>query len=276
MSLFGLSAMAQTWTNLANDVAGDGANPDYLDGTSFSYWYDDQADSIYFQIEVQTVSTAHLADFGVNILFNVPGMSQTFNFWGNDNQNPYHLLLSMWVTGTPPDNYSGVIGIADASGVQSSNWTNYLQNGIAGLISANNNTITLAMRRADLIDEALIPLTGIDIGVAAAVGSSSIWNDDIYTPGATMNITLDETSGILEQTAVQQFSVFPNPTTDFITLDQPDVMGYTLFSLSGQQMKVENGNNLRTVDLTHVPSGMYILEVRNRAGMRSQARVVKR
>ena len=108
-----------------------------------------------------------------------------FNFWGTDNSNPYHKLVTGWVTGTPPQNYSGTIGIANSTGVNASNYTNLFSNNLNITVNTTNSTIIVGMNREDLIPNSAF---GQPIVTAAAVGSSSSWNDDIYSSTGTMTL----------------------------------------------------------------------------------------
>ncbi len=195
--------IAQTWNELITDVSGDGANMALLDGTKLEYQYDQDADSIWFRVSVANLNSSNLAALGVNIMFNIPGGGSTFNFWGTDNSNPYHKLLTTWVNGSHPSSYTGTIGIANASGVNVMNYTNLKSGNITITADSLNQNIVLGLKRNDLVTNEDITGDSIIVGIAAAVGSDIYWNDDIYAPSAKIKIkppkvdvVADEATGI--------------------------------------------------------------------------------
>ncbi|MDZ7847976.1 MAG: hypothetical protein U5L96_15160 [Owenweeksia sp.] len=107
-------ASAQSWTSIATDATGDEVTG--LDGTEAHYYYDATSDSIWFKIDVSSINSAQQTDFGINVMVNIPGASNSFSFWGAGNNNTYHKLVTVWVTGTPPSSYTGTIGVADGTG----------------------------------------------------------------------------------------------------------------------------------------------------------------
>ena len=75
--------------------------------------------SLWFQFTTAEINISQAADFGINIMINNPDVATKFNFWGDDNKNQFTSLVTAWVTGTAPSSYTGTIGIANASGVNS-------------------------------------------------------------------------------------------------------------------------------------------------------------
>lgn len=190
-AFFGINSHAQ-WSTIANDAVGDGNSPALMDGTALDYLYDEETDVLSFRITTADITSSQSMAVGVNVMVNYPGGGSTFNFWGFNNGNPYHRLLTAWVTGSPTAGYSGTIGISDASGVSGSNYTSLSSNNIDISVNTSTNEITLELDRVDLIpDNAL----GQEVLVAAAVGSNASWNDDIYS--ATGKITLPGEGAIL-------------------------------------------------------------------------------
>lgn len=175
------------YTSVTSDACGDGNNTALLDGTRLEYKYDSNSDSLWFLVSVNALTSSQ--DIGVNVMINIPGGGSTFNFWGNSNTDPYHKLLTFWVTGTAPSNYSGTIGITNAAGVNAQTWTNLFSNNIAPYVDVVNKTIRLGIKRTDLITDVEFPGNSITIKAAAAVGSNTSWNDDIYSSSASITLT---------------------------------------------------------------------------------------
>ena len=44
------------WVVLTNDVVGDGANPELLDGTQLEYMYKPWSDSLFFRVTLNSIS----------------------------------------------------------------------------------------------------------------------------------------------------------------------------------------------------------------------------
>ena len=176
------------WITIANDVTGDGANPTLLDGTQLEYRFDAVTDSLWFKISCAGISAAQATDIGFNIMVNYPGGGGTFNFWGANNTNAFHRLVTGWVTGTPPSTYAGTIGISDPTGVAATNYTNLFANNLNITVDLPSNSITVGMDRAHLIPNSAL---GQPILTAAAVGASTAWNDDIYSANGMMTLNVN-------------------------------------------------------------------------------------
>lgn len=182
---FGQLGMTQTWTNIATDVTGDGNNSALLDGTALDYYYDATADSLWFRITTSNMSTAGTSPLGFNIMVNYTGGGSTYAWWGLDNGSSYHRLVTGWVTGTAPSSYTGTIGISNSAGVNGSNYTSLNSNNLDITVSSSTQTIIVGMVRDHLIPNSAL---GTAVSTAAAVGSNTAWNDDIFTAGGTMTI----------------------------------------------------------------------------------------
>ncbi len=175
------------WNTITTDVIGDGANFGLLDGTLLEYRYDIVPDSLWFRLTCAGINATQSSDLGFNIMVNYPGGGTTFNFWGTsvNNGNPYHRLVSGWVTGTPPSAYAGTVGIADPAGVAASAFTNLFANNLTIIVDQPSNSVTVGMNRSDLIPNSAL---GQPILTAAAVGASNSWNDDIYSANGIMTL----------------------------------------------------------------------------------------
>lgn len=270
-------ASAQTFTSIATDVMNDGASPNLLDGTELEYSYDPISDSLTFRISVTNLSANYTA-IGVNIMVNIPGGGSTFNFWGTNNTNPFHHLLTTWVTGTPPSSYTGTIGISDAAGVNANNFSSLSNNNIG--IEASANTIILKLKRADLIPDAYFSGNVITCGVAAAVGSNVGWNDDIYSPTGSMTITKSFPSSTNSVKAgALSFSMYPNPADDIVHLrtekELKDVK-LDVYNLYGQKVisKSYSGSQ-HQLDVSNLSKGVYLLNLSKDAEVISKQLIKK-
>lgn len=169
---------------LITDPCDDHFDKSLLDGTRLEYKY--QSDSLYFLISVNDISANQA--FGANVMINIPNGGDVFNFFGDVNTDAYHKIITVFVTGSAPSNYTGDIGIGDADGLNTGNFTNVSTNNISIEVDADNNTILLGVDRKDFITDAEFPGNSITVKVAAAVGSNEVWNDDIYNASASMTL----------------------------------------------------------------------------------------
>lgn len=259
------------WTSVNTDVQGD-VTAGGTDGKELFYYYDDAADSIWFRVDIFSTSNPS-GNFGVNVMINIPGGGSTFNFWGNaPNNNPFHKLVTTWVTGSAPSNYSGTIGIANATGVNTNNFTNLHNNNIDITYNAgaSAHTIILGMRRADLITDAEMGGNSITVQIAAATGLSTAWQDDIYSPTGTMTFS-KSTIGIEEENTFDM-TVYPNPTNGIFNLESSALQGENTIEIHNQlgqliYSSVFHSAQTNAVDITSTPAGIYLLSIKNKNGV---------
>lgn len=258
--LHSFSASSQ-FINLITDPVGDGSDPNLLDGTSLSYFYDSAKDSLWFKIDVANLNGTTSQALGVNIMINVAGAGNTFNFWGSaPNSDPYHFLLTTWVTGSAPSNYSGTIGIADASGVNSSSFTNLSSNNVSVTVDMAAGSIILGLKRDALFPDALFTNNNVVAKIAAAVGSNQFWNDDIYNN--TINMSLSKSSVGLEE-YVLNIAPYPNPVVDKFSFENPRLLSGGIYNALGQLAKKFDPELHQTIDLSGFDSGLYFLVFTN-------------
>jgi hypothetical protein len=84
---------------------------------------------------------------------------------------------------------------------------------------------------------------------------------------------MDLTTGVDESERADQMKLYPNPTTGMVTLEcsvnQPEEV--VLYNFAGQVVaRLAGGWNTGesiVFDTGHLPSGMYVVEVRSRNGV---------
>jgi hypothetical protein len=270
-----ITAQAQTWTVVATDVAGDEASPLYLDATKFEYAFLNMPDSLYFRITLANINTSQSMNFGAFVMINLPGQG-FFNFWGNENADKWTKLVTVKVSGTAPSAYTGTIGISNSIGVNQQNFTNLSSNNIKIVMDTVAKTIVLGMDRKDLIPNSdLGGNTTITLKTAAAVGTSSSWNDDVYDTAGQLTLTNVRT-GLYIQTPNQQnaLRVYPNPASSkvFIELENENT-GCEFISLTnavGRQVFATSNPlvsaNTIEVATDALPNGIYFANVHSKTG----------
>lgn len=84
------------------------------------------------------------------------------------------------------------------------------------------------------------------------------WNAPIIT-NTTYNVN-SWIEGIEE--ASDLFKVFPNPTTDALTIKSDEVFYYTFYDLNGRAIQQGNGNKTEVISLHALMNGQYILSLK--------------
>jgi hypothetical protein len=79
-----------------------------------------------------------------------------------------------------------------------------------------------------------------------------------------------------EETKSYSINIYPNPTTNQITIESSKFYHLTIFNMMGQQVGQENGNT-KTVqyDMTKFEAGIYIFQFRFEDGTMETIRVIK-
>ncbi len=266
LSYFAFSNLcAQSWITLINDSPTDGINSSLLDATKLEYYYDEVHDSLWFRIKVGAISSTKTLDIGVNIMINDPQITTFFNFWGfQNNKDAFSKLLSVYVTGNAPSSFTGTVGIADAAGINASqkNFTNLDSGNINIYVDQPGQTIVLGMKRKNLVPDISL---GLSLKVAAAVGSSVSWNDDLYA--STANLIITNKASLKEALYSEQPTVFPNPAYNHITLIRAEV--YNLYVISDAMgCAVCSGilNDLKTISVSDFENGLYFVQLFDATG----------
>jgi len=125
--------------------------------------------------------------------------------------------------------------------------------------------------------EDLNPLSGYDFGRAAAVDLSDIDGDgdaDLllsHSHGGTYYFENTGTTGTVDPVLTQMTSIFPNPTSDQVTLEIPWSNGEALVelvNLSGKVMFTKRSYKLKmNFNVNDLPSGMYFVRVSGEEGV---------
>ena len=85
-------------------------------------------------------------------------------------------------------------------------------------------------------------------------------------------------SGIDNQTNQSKIKIYPNPTSDYITISNPDNsdLDYSILNLEGREMirgKIQLLSN-HEIDISHFADGIYILSLRN-SNIKEDLKIIK-
>lgn len=92
----------------------------------------------------------------------------------------------------------------------------------------------------------------------------------------TTNIVLDcanSTVGINESVNMPNFNIYPNPASDFITLEIPDFISGTsiqIVDLTGKIIKIESiQTHTQQIDVSNLSKGLYFIKIQDKQGLYS-------
>ncbi len=181
-----LTAQTPEWTSIATDPERDGMYSGVLDGKELWYWYDQDLDNIVFKVDVY--GTIDPNTIGINIVMNIPGDPTVASWWGANSSFRFNRLVTLWITGTPPSDYSGTVGICNAAGAQAMNYMNLARGNIGIAVQPGTSSYVFSFPREDLISDELLEAGPVNISAIAAVGTNQFWNDDIPDNGSGMMV----------------------------------------------------------------------------------------
>lgn len=127
------------------------------------------------------------------------------------------------------------------------------------------------------------------IGTTFKIGSSkyygwilvNVTNDVVtvkkyaYNNTANQGLTAGQTTGIEDQESLVNLSVYPNPTHDFVVLNNPEFVNHiSLYTITGQLL-ISNLDFNQPISLQSYPIGTYILCIETKSGMKRVEKIVK-
>ena len=70
----------------------------------------------------------------------------------------------------------------------------------------------------------------------------------------------------------QNISIFPNPTTDFVTIEANDLQQVALFDMTGKMLKyISTYGNRQQLDMREFPAGTYFIRFTTKTGSKTQS-----
>ena len=120
--------------------------------------------------------------------------------------------------------------------------------------------------------ESILPAGGEAIGtggtssfsVGQIVYTTNIGTNGSITQGVQQQYIIFITTGVNETSIDLEVSVYPNPTTDYLTLkvENPEGLSFQLFDLQGVMVEYNKvRENSTTVEMKNLPSAIYFLKV---------------
>lgn len=99
------------------------------------------------------------------------------------------------------------------------------------------------------------------------------WNAPVVT-----NTTYNENQVLnVEELDFTALQVYPNPTRSDVTIDSPSEIEYVKVSnLAGQVVLEQVGNNITSIDMEDLTAGVYLIQMKNRNGLSTTRKVLKK
>ena len=94
-----------------------------------------------------------------------------------------------------------------------------------------------------------------------------------------LNVALAPDDAGIESVQKSPIKVYPNPTSGVVyILSQNEIIDYSLYSIQGKLLKYNAVNNLKklSIDISNFPSGVYLIQIQDAEGNRSQQKIIIR
>ena len=89
--------------------------------------------------------------------------------------------------------------------------------------------------------------------------------------------TKSATLSIKDFSSTNEINIFPNPTSDILNIENInniDIVSVNLIDLLGKTIFTKKNENLKSIDVSEFPSGLYILELTSKNGDTSTKKIV--
>ncbi|MDX1941026.1 MAG: DUF2911 domain-containing protein, partial [Saprospiraceae bacterium] len=159
------------WKEILTDDKDDGRSPASSDGKALQFYFDRSTDTLWFRLDLHNAVNLNMA--AMNLLIDIDANQKTGTSWfGTNTKFTFERMVTMWIR-REGAGYGGVVGIADAEGVNYFNWTNYGKDNVKYYLDDQNNAYYIGIKRSDVAPNLK------RFNVIGAVGQYLTWNDDI-------------------------------------------------------------------------------------------------
>jgi len=117
------------------------------------------------------------------------------------------------------------------------------------------------------------PMTGFNSN-----DPSGVWNlvfVDFFTGNTgivnewSIELCTDPSLSVQDANLEEGFSIFPNPTSDFLTISNlKNTVGYIIINQLGQEVLKDSINNNEKIDIKNLKNGLYFLKVENKSAIK--------
>lgn len=104
-----------------------------------------------------------------------------------------------------------------------------------------------------------------------------VYDADDYNRGDTVswNITWDASTASLSVQTEDQFNLYPNPTSDKVTIDGPGAYNGAIYNSIGQKVISLDANGMETIDVSKLPEGFYTVQLSTSKGILTERLIIK-
>lgn len=206
------------------------------------------------------------------------------DFDGNDDVSDWDL------SGQPfefnyQDTYLSATASTTGGQIGSLQWE-LIATGISGLRNAITEAETLIAEATAGTNIGNYPQEAIDafqtaLDAAKVVAENTTATDQQIEDATTALTTAQETflgflvTGI-DDLQLDRISVYPNPTTEYLVIDDLEVVGVSIHSLSGQLLAKGQLDSSRKVSVSPLDQGIYVLKLIYSDGGQSSVRFIKK
>lgn len=170
---------SMSWTGLAADSTGDGARGQAPDATALSYSRESTGDTVWFRIDLREAPDP--TALGVNLVVDTDLDQGTGSpWWGAGTSFTFDRVATVWVM-RARDTFWGTIGISGHVEALAADYTSMGAENLALAEDEEERTLYVGVAASELDDDGVMRLL-------VAVGSNTLWNDDIPDP---VGVTLD-------------------------------------------------------------------------------------
>ena len=109
-----------------------------------------------------------------------------------------------------------------------------------------------------------------DTAPNGGTGGNVCWIDDITFPGNTVILSVESV------VTDNEFSVYPNPTTDVINVKGDDIQYIEIYNTVGRKVFANDVINSESINIADFASGIYFVRIVDKQGNSSTTKIVKR
>lgn len=132
---------------------------------------------------------------------------------------------------------------------------------------ACNVAITTIPTATDNCDSDLIATTSDSLSYTTAGTYTIVWKytdvaGNVTTQNQVVVVTCSTTG--LDQLTAEKALIYPNPATDFITIESTSLKSGKIFNINGQEVMNFNATSTSTtIQIAHLPKGLYYVQLVN-------------
>lgn len=200
----------------------------------------------------------------------------------------YPMIVNYWFPAMPvfPDNAAPIISPAFPSTVQLTAKAPVYKRWLGNLATDADNMDAAIVKTVSEITpdspfEAIVRNDSLIIGVStpAATGSRATITVQFNSNGKLITkeitVTSDEIETATEQIAAAKVSIYPNPATDYVTVEAESLSRAEVYSLGGVKVIDRPLTSAASLDIRHLPAGIYFIKI-TAAGNQTTKKLIKR